>query len=300
MHTRVGLQLGNYRLVRQLGRGGFAEVYLGQQVYLGSYAAVKVLSSPLAQDAVAGFLTEARTLVGLSHPHIIRLLDFGVEENTPFLIMDFAPGGTLRQRHPRGKPLPLAAVVTYVNQSAAALQYAHNARLIHRDVKPENLLLGRHNEVLLSDFGIALLVQSSRSQSTQAMAGTLSYMAPEQIQGKPRPASDQYALAIVVYEWLCGAPPFSGSLAEVVAKHCQADPPLLRAQTPSIPVAVERAVHHALAKDPGRRFASVHAFATALEQAASTRVDAAVSPAHGGGRGSTSWRLEDDFEGVST
>jgi eukaryotic-like serine/threonine-protein kinase len=297
---RVGKRLGNYRLTRLLGQGGFAQVYLAEQVYLRSLAAVKVLSSPLAQEGVDGFLTEAQTLVGLSHAHIIRLLDFGMEESTPFLIMDYAPGGTLRQRHPRGKPLPLAVVVKYVDQIAEALRYAHSARLIHRDIKPENLLLGRHDEVLLSDFGIALLAQSSRSQSAQTIAGTISYMAPEQIQGKPRPASDQYALAIVAYEWLCGALPFSGSLAEIAAKHCQADPPPLRAKAPDLPEAIARVVHQALAKDPGRRFAGVHAFATALGQAAKTCEREAVSRAGVGGQKNTSWRLEDDLEGIST
>ncbi len=118
MSNLVGQRLGNYRFVRQLGQGGFAAVYLGEHVYLGSYAAVKVLSVPLAQEAVTDFVAEARTLVGLTHLHIIRLLDYGVEGSTPFLVMDYTPGGTLRQRHPWGERLPLAAVVSYVQQLA--------------------------------------------------------------------------------------------------------------------------------------------------------------------------------------
>ena len=102
MSNLVGQRLGNYRFVRQLGQGGFAAVYLGEHVYLGSYAAVKVLSVPLAQEAVTDFVAEARTLVGLTHLHIIRLLDYGVEGSTPFLVMDYTTGGTLRQRHPWG------------------------------------------------------------------------------------------------------------------------------------------------------------------------------------------------------
>jgi eukaryotic-like serine/threonine-protein kinase len=161
----------------------------GRAIYLESQAAIKVLSAPLAPEARSGFLDEARTLVRLTHPHIIRLLDYGVQERTPFLVMEYAPGGTLRKRHPKGECLPLGIVVEYVQQVAEALQYAHSERLIHRDVKPDNLL-SRGGEILLGDFGIALLAHSSRSQRTEQIVGTVSYMAPEQIQGHPCQASD--------------------------------------------------------------------------------------------------------------
>jgi serine/threonine protein kinase len=201
--------------------------------------------------------------VRLVHPHIVRVLDFGIEDKTPFLVMDYAPHGTLRQLHPKGKSVPLATIISYNKQVADALQYAHDARVIHRDVKPENMLLGRRNQVLLSDFGIALVAQSSRYQSTQEMA----YMAPDQIQGKPRPASDQYALGIVVYEWLSGERPFHGSLTELVGQHLAVPPPSLQEKTSTISPAVEQVVVRALEKDPRKRFASVLAFAMALEQA---------------------------------
>jgi serine/threonine protein kinase len=267
MADRVGQQLGNYRLMRLLGQGGFAEVYLGEQVYLNSQAAIKILYTHLAQEDAARFLSEARTLVHLVHPHIVRLLDFGVEGTTPFLVMDYAPGGTLRQRHPRGERLLLATIVDYVNQVADALQYAHDEKLIHRDIKPENMLLGRRHEILLSDFGIAVVAQSSRYDRTQDTTGTIAYMAPEQIQAHPRPASDQYALGIVVYEWLCGDRPFGGSFTEIAAKHVLVPPPPLREKLPTLAVEVEEVVMTALAKDPHQRFASVQAFATALRQA---------------------------------
>src|SRR5439155_23219890 len=156
-------------------------------------------------------LTEARTLAHLRHPHSVQVLDFGLEGMTAFLVMDYAPNGTLRQRHPTGTLLPLDTVVTYVRQVAEALQYAHQEKLIHHDIKPENMLLGRSNEVLLSDFGIAIVAQSSRYSGDQEVGGTIAYMAPEQLQGKAVPASDQYALGIVVYEWLSGDRPFHGS-----------------------------------------------------------------------------------------
>lgn len=266
MTNRVGQQLGNYRLVRLLGEGGFAEVYLGEHIHLGTQAAIKVLQTQLASDDIETFRLEARRVAHLEHPHIVRVLDFGVEGKTPFLVMYYAVNGTLRQRHPKGTRLTLATIVSYVKQVADALQYAHDEKLIHRDVKPENMLVGRHQEILLSDFGIAVMAQSSRYQNAQDMAGTITYMAPEQIQGKPRPASDQYSLGII-YEWLTGTRPFHGSLTEMVGQHLSAAPPPLRETLPTISSAVAEVVMRALAKDPKERFARVNDLATTLEQA---------------------------------
>jgi WD40 repeat protein len=277
--NRVGHQLGNYRLISVLGEGGFAEVYLGEHIHLGTKAAVKVLHTQLTNENVDAFRTEARTIAHLVHPHIVRVFDFGVEGTTPFLVMDYAPNGTLRQIHPKGSSLALATIIAYVKQVTDALQYAHDEKLIHRDIKPENMLVGRRNEVLLSDFGIALVAQSSRYQSIQDVIGTIVYMSPEQIQGKPRPASDQYSLGIVVYEWLCGNRPFHGTFTELCAQHMFAPPPSLREKVPSISSDVEQVVMTALAKDPKLRFVSVQAFATALEQASlSGQSQPSVSP----------------------
>src|SRR5947209_11785819 len=208
MADRSGQQLGNYRLIRLLGKGGFAEVYQGEHIYLKTPAAIKVLHTQLTSEDMDGFLNEARTIAHLVHPHIVRVTDFGIEGETPFLVMDYAPNGTLRQRHPKGTQLPLYLIISYVKQVAGALQHAHNERLVHRDIKPENMLLGRQNELLLSDFGIALVAQTSRYPSPQEIVGTAAYMSPEQIQGRPRPASDNYALAFYVIAWLSGARPF--------------------------------------------------------------------------------------------
>ena len=232
MTDRIGQQFGNYRLVRLLGQGGFADVYLAEHTHLETLASVKVLSVRLTSEHIESFRTEARTIARLIHPHIVRILDFGVEQETPYLVMDYASLGPSNCYHPRGSRLPLSTVVTYVKQIAGALQYAHEKGVIHRDIKPENLLLGEHRDMLLSDFGIALLVQSSRNQSIQKIVGTMSYMAPEQIQGKPRRASDQYAPGIVVYEWLTGDRPFHGSVTEIVGQHLALPPPSLREKVP--------------------------------------------------------------------
>src|SRR5689334_15353041 len=207
MTDRVGQQLGNYQLVRLLGRGAQAEVYLGEHRYLHSHAALKVLYASLDDIHAEQFLAEAQTLARLVHPSIVRVLEFTVEQGTPVLIMDYAHEGTMRERYPLGARVPLATVVSAVSQVASALHYAHTHHVIHRDVKPENLLLGPRDEVLLSDFGLSVFAPSPELLSTQVMAGTLPYMAPEQLQGHPCFASDQYSLAIVAYEWLCGRRP---------------------------------------------------------------------------------------------
>jgi ABC-type transport system substrate-binding protein/serine/threonine protein kinase len=266
---RLGQQFGNYQLSSLLGQGGYAEVYLGQHVRLDLQAAIKVLHTHLTQSEAAHFQQEAQTIAKLAHPSIIRVFDFDVQDGTPFLVMDFAPNGSLRQRYPRGSPVPLPQIISYVKQVSAALQYAHDKKFIHRDVKPENMLIGQHQEVLLSDFGIATIAHSTSSLNvgTEGASGTLAYMAPEQIEGRPRSASDQYALGIVVYEWLCGERPFEGSASEVMAQHLSVPPPSLHERVPEIPPEVEQVVLRALAKDPKERFASVKDFAEALEQA---------------------------------
>ncbi len=279
MGDRVGQQVGNYRLEKLLGSGGFADVYLGKQVYLDSPAAIKLLRTNLTQTEVEDFRQEARTLVHLIHPHIVRVLDFGLDGNTPFLVMDYAPNGTLRHRYARGEKLPLATVVEYVKQIASALQYAHDEKIIHRDIKPENILLGRKYELLLSDFGIATVAHSTRTEFTQETIGTITYMAPEQIQAHPRPASDQYSLGVVVYEWLSGNPPFYGSFTETAAKHMLVPPPSLREKVPTLAPEVEQVVLTALAKEPTQRFGGVRAFATALEQASKGEKVVLSSPA---------------------
>ncbi len=274
MSDRVGQHFGNYRLVALLGQGGFAEVYLGQHVRLSLQAAIKVLHTHLTGSEAEHFYQEAETIAKLTHPCIVRVFDYDVQDGVPFLVMDYAPNGSLRRRYPKGTVVPLTQIVSSVKQAASALQYAHDHKFIHRDVKPENMLLGRQEEVLLSDFGLAALSHSSGSLSTQEAIGTLAYMAPEQLEGHPRAASDQYALGCVVYEWLCGSRPFEGSPTEVMVQQLSMPPQPLHEKVTTIPPGVEQVVLQALAKDPKARFPSVREFATALEQASQR----AISP----------------------
>jgi eukaryotic-like serine/threonine-protein kinase len=178
-------RLGNYRLIRLLGHGGFASVYLGEHLYLKRPAAIKVLRTILKDKEKERFLEEARLLANLSHPHIVRVLEFAVaqkhsvvqnrivKENIPFLVMDYAPGGNLRHSYPEGSTLTPKQVINYIKQLAGALQYAHDQNIIHRDIKPENFLLNEQREVMLSDFGLALFAPFPDQLSLQGMAGTV-------------------------------------------------------------------------------------------------------------------------------
>ncbi|MBV9711334.1 MAG: serine/threonine protein kinase [Ktedonobacteraceae bacterium] len=268
MAYRSGQKLGNYQLERLLGHGGFAEVYLGKHIYLNTQAAIKVLQRQFNDEGLENFLQEARIIAGLKHPHIVRVLEFGVEEQRPFLVMAYAPHGTLRRRYSRDKTLSPPVVAPYVRQIADALQYAHERKIIHRDVKPENMLLDDDNAVLLSDFGLAVRERSTyRSVHSTDSAGTTIYMSPEQLRGKPCAASDQYALGVVIYEWLCGCLPFDGPDISVVVQHLHESPVPLREHVPALSEEVEAVVLRALEKDPKQRFASVQELALAFEEA---------------------------------
>lgn len=267
MSEWVGQQLGNYQLVRLLGRGGFADVYLGHHIHLNTKAAIKILHTQLESKNIEQFRTEARTLAHLIHPRIVRLLDFGIIDAVPYLIMDYASNGSLRQQYPSRIIGPFEKIVSIVLEIAEALQYAHDKKIIHRDVKPENIFLREDNEAVLGDFGIAVLSRTSETQQTQDVKGTITYMAPEQLQGHPSRASDQYSLGIVVYECLAGTVPFHGSSAEIVSQHLLSPPPSIVQRVPLVSPLIEQVVLQALEKDPDRRFESVRKFAQALASA---------------------------------
>ena len=270
MVERIEQKIGQYTLVRLLGQGNFADVYLGVDSFL-QQVAVKVLLTEMTRSQVEQFLAQAEIVARLDHPHIVRVMEYGVDPNYnyPFLVMQYAPHGSLRRRHPHGARLPITTIVSYVKQIADALQYIHDRNLIHRDIKPHNMLLGPDYEVMLSDFGIAVVAQNMgyRVQKVREFEGTILYAAPEQLRGRPRIASDQYALGVVVYEWLCGNWPFHGTVEEIASQHTLTAPPSLCEQVPTISPVVETVVFKAMAKEPDERFESVQEFAKALERA---------------------------------
>ncbi|GER88979.1 hypothetical protein KDW_31410 [Dictyobacter vulcani] len=260
-------QIGNYKLCQLIGHGGFADVYLGEHLFLQRQAAIKLLQTRFADPlAIENFQREAQLIAQFNHPHIVRVLEFGLSEQLPYLVMEYAPHGTLRERHAQGTRLSLETILSYVTQIGAAIQYAHDQRLVHRDIKPANILLDQNNKLLLSDFGIALL-QETVQQSTKAAIGTIAYMAPEQLQGKPCAASDQYALAIMIYEWISGKVPFQGSTTEVCTQHLCTLPPSLREAVPTLPLEVEKIIFKALAKEPDHRYANIHTFVQTFTEA---------------------------------
>src|SRR5579859_6052471 len=276
VQERIGQSIGDYRLLRLVGQGSFGTVYLAEHLHDHSSAAIKVLHIPLTgQDALHAFLTEARTM-RLRHPHITSILDFGLHrrEDLPYLVMTYAEGGSLRDRYPQGTKLPHKIIDMYVQQLASALQYAHDRRIIHCDVKPENMLLSGKSgaysfpvTLQLSDFGIAKMCELVSLSSQQKGGGTPAYTAPEQSQGRPSPASDQYSLAIVVYEWLTGRRPFQGAPLAVMMQHYRVAPPSLRSVSPEVSPRVEQVILKALAKSPEDRFPTVTHFAEALHAA---------------------------------
>jgi len=280
MENFIGQQLGNFRIISLIGSGGFATIYLGRHIHLGYPVAIKLLTVCETDEDRRAFLSEARSLAELSHPHIIRVFDYNIysDSGMPYLIMDYAPNGSLRRRHPTGSIIPLAQVVSYVRQIADGLQYVHDHKLIHRDIKPENMLVGKNNEILLGDFGIALPYTNTKSLILQNVAGSASYMAPEQINGHPHVASDQYSLGVVVYEWLSGSRPYKGSFAEVISQQRFSELPSLREKNPRISPEIEQVMQIALTKDPQLRFASVSTFANALQQTASRTQRIPVPP----------------------
>jgi len=258
--------LGNrYRILRHTLSAGMIATYLAEDTRLrGRQVAIETrpLFSALPQQQIPH---EISLLKNLNHPNILRLLDYGTEADTPYLVFEYTPNGTLRDRHPRGSQVPLPTVIEYVKQVASALQYIHDQGIIHRDVKPENMLLGNNGNVLLSDFGIAIAYPGTTATSP---AGTGRYMAPEQFRGAAVPASDQYSLGVVIYEWLTGRPPFTeGDFIKLAYQHSLEPPPPLTAINPTIPRDVEQVVLIALEKDPQRRFRTMRAFARAFEQA---------------------------------
>ncbi len=266
---RSGEQFGKYRLIRRLGQGGFAEVYLGQHIKLKNFVAIKILYDHLTPKQLAELENEAQVVASLEHPSIIRVFDVDTERGLPFLVMDYAPKGTMRQFHARRSRLSLPTVVKYVKQVADALQHAHDQRIIHRDVKPENMLIGANDIIMLSDFGLAVIAHSSKSWREQDNAGTAIYMAPEQYKKKAVPASDQYSLAVTAYEWLCGLPPFDeGEDFQLVVQHLQDPVPSMNERGAVVSPEVEQVIMKALEKDPLKRFGNVKEFAEALEKAA--------------------------------
>ncbi|HXQ29625.1 MAG TPA: protein kinase [Gemmatimonadales bacterium] len=260
---------GRYTIVREIGRGGMATVYLADDLKHRRQVAIKVLRPEVA--ALVGharFLREVEIVARLSHPHILPLHDSGDAEGWLFYVMPYIPGESLRGKLEREKQLSLDEALSITRQVATALAHAHARNVVHRDVKPENILL-HEGEAMVADFGVALATNdTSEDRLTDAglALGTPQYMSPEQAVGERNldARSDIYSLACVVYEMLAGEPPFTGATGQAVIAKRFSDPVPTVRRIRAVPVAVDQALAKALAKAPADRFASVTAFAEAL------------------------------------
>lgn len=265
----IDSQFGAYRLQELLGQGDATEVYVAEHTQQRTPVAVKLMYGEWGAERTEKFLAQSSLLTNLNHPHIVPILDFGIERNVAYLVMEYMQHGNLRQQYSRGVQLPLELVVQYVRQIANALTYIHERGLVHRDVKPHNMLLDGEGEIKLSDFGITVVSHSISPirNSSRSFEGTAPYAAPEQLRGQPRRASDQYALAITIYEWLTGDWPFSGTFYEITHQHLFVQPAPLREKGVNCPPNVEQVIMRALEKEPEKRFPSIKYFADELEWA---------------------------------
>jgi serine/threonine-protein kinase len=256
--TSLGsLARGRYRIERRLGAGGMASVYLARDEELGRPVAIKVLADNLAGDATfrARFVREARLAAGLAHPNVVTVFDADEEDGTPFIVMEHVEGETLAELVRRRGSLPPREAVELTLQAAAGLAHAHAAGLVHRDVKPQNLLLRRDGTVKVADFGIARAAESSHLTELGTVLGTAAYLAPEQAAGQVvTAAADVYSLGAVLYQLLTGQPPYLfESLAELGRLHTEGAIAPVRMLAPEASPELEAVVMRALARLPEYR-----------------------------------------------
>src|SRR5690349_17880374 len=267
-----------YVIERKLGSGGMADVYLAEDQELGRQVALKLLDDRHASDEqfVERFRREAQSAAGLNHPSIVSIFDRGYAEGTYYIAMEYLDGRTLKELLVKNGPTPVPIAIDYARQILGALAFAHRNGIVHRDIKPHNIVVGSDGRLKVTDFGIA---RSGASQMTEAgsIVGTAQYLSPEQARGAPvDPRSDLYSLGIVLYEMLTGTVPYTGEApAEVAMKHLRAvaEPP--STFRPEVPRDLDAVVMRALAKEPEDRYSSAEEMEADLARVAR---GAAISP----------------------
>ena len=260
---------GRYQLESRVGGGGMAIVYKARDLILNRPVAVKVLRSQFCtdEDFVNRFRREAQAVASLSHPNVVGVYDVGQEGDTHYMVMEYIEGYTLKEVIIQRGALPVEEAVRIAEQICDALDHAHQNQIIHRDIKPHNIMIGKNGRVKVTDFGIARAVTSATITHTNAMLGSVHYFSPEQARGGiTGEKSDLYSLGIVLYEMVTGELPFSGdSPISVALKHLQEPLPEPRTVNPAIPQSVENVIFKALVKDPFLRYSSAREMLEDLE-----------------------------------
>lgn len=283
-----GYLLGDrYRIVDTLGEGGMANVYLADDIILKRQVAVKIIRLDLQKDSqvLARFQREALATSELSHPNIVSVFDVGTDHGLPYMVMEYVKGPDLKDYIRENSPIPLPQVIKIMDQILSAMELAHKHNVIHRDLKPQNILMDEKGNIKIADFGIAVALNQSAITQTNSVLGSVHYMSPEQTRGgMVTKQSDIYSLGIILYEALTGHVPFNGETPVAIAlKHAEDDIPSLRKQNKAIPQALENVVLKATAKDPRDRYASVAEMKADLDSSLdpSRAGEAVYRPSHG-------------------
>ena len=256
-----GYLLGDrYRIIDTLGEGGMANVYLAEDIILQRKVAVKILRLDLQKEpqTLARFQREALATSELSHPNIVMVLDVGTDHGLPYMVMEYVDGPDLKEYIRANSPLNLGNIIKIMDQILSAMSLAHKHNVIHRDLKPQNILMDKHGNIKIADFGIAVALNQNSVTQTNSAIGSVHYMSPEQTRGGlVTKQSDIYSLGIILYELITGNVPFNGDSAVSIAlKHAQEPIPSIRKQDPNIPQPLENVVLKATAKDPRDRYNS--------------------------------------------
>jgi len=253
---------GRYKIVEMIGGGGMANVYLAEDIILEREVAVKILRLDFANDEelIKRFNREAQAATSLDHPNIVSIYDVGEENDIYYIVMEYVKGLTLKQYIQRNLHTPIEKVLHIMEQVTSAIEHAHQHGIIHRDIKPQNILIDDNETIKITDFGIATALSATSITQTNSVLGSVHYLSPEQARGgMANKKSDIYSLGIVMFELLTGRLPFSGESAVSIAlKHLQTTTPSLKRWNPSVPQSVENIVLKATAKDPFHRYNSVH------------------------------------------
>jgi serine/threonine protein kinase len=267
---------GRYRLESKLGSGGMSTVYLARDITLERWVAVKVMHREMSDqpDQIERFRREARAVAQLSHPNIVSVIDAGEDGGHPYIVFEYVDGETLKQRIERVGPLPVDEATAYAIEIGRGLAAAHSRRLVHRDVKPQNVLIDSEGRAKVTDFGIARSLEADGLTQTGRVLGTTDYVSPEQAMGRGVDArTDIYSLGVVLYEMLTGEVPFTAeTVVGVAMKHVNEDMPNVQARRPEVSAALAVVVERATAKDPKQRYPDMASCLADLEAALEVEV----------------------------